>query len=232
MKCLIVDDQKAFHLIIGNLIGLDPSLTLIGSYVDAFMAHKVIVEEEIDLLFLDIEMPGMNGIELAKIIQDKGPMVIFTTSQTEYALEAFNLNVIDYLIKPIEPSRFLKAVEKAKKVAKTKDLVMSSENDEFVFIRDSYTIRRIKIADILYLEASVNYVNIHLSSGQSYSIHSSITSLEEKLPKNLFFRVHRSFIVNLGKVDTIEGKTLVVNGHMVPIADAYRTALNRRMPIL
>jgi two-component system LytT family response regulator len=232
MRCLIVDDQKAFHLIIANLMELDPSLTLIDSYTDAFQAHRAILDQQIDLLFLDIEMPGMNGIELAKILQDKGPMVIFMTSKIQHAIEAFDLNVIDYLTKPIEPGRFLKAIEKAKKVIRTKDLMLPGQNDEFVFIRDSYTIRRIKVADILYLEASVNYVNIHLSTAQRYSIHSSITSLEEKLPKHLFFRVHRSFIVNLSKIDTIEGKTLVLGNHLIPIADAYRNTLNRRMPML
>lgn len=232
MKCIVVDDQKPFHLILANLIAMDPVLELVGSYVDAFEAHQVMLKQEVDLLFLDIEMPGLNGLELAKIMEGKGPLVIFTTSNPDYALEAFNLNVIDYLLKPIEPTRFLKAVEKAKGIIESKDMAVANENDGFVFIRDSYTIKRIQLDEILYLEANANYVDIYLTSKRMYSIHTAISSLEQKLPSSLFFKVHRSFIVNLGKVDAIEGKTLMIENKIIPIADAYRTALNKRMLIL
>lgn len=232
MKCLIVDDQKAYHLILANLIKLNPVLDLVGSYLDPLEAHKVILDQEIDIIFLDIEMPGMNGIELARILEGKRPLIIFTTSQAEYAVTAFDLNVVDYLVKPIEPSRFLKAVEKARGILDNKSPVFTNESDAFLFIRDSYTIKRIKTDDILYLEANVNYVNIHMSSKMTYSIHTSISALEQKLPHKIFFRVHRSFIVNLSKVDVMEGKTLIIENKMVPIADTYRAPLNKRMQIL
>ncbi len=234
MRCLIIDDQKAFHIILANLIALEPSLNLVGSYADPLAAHQAIQQNDVDLLFLDIEMPGMTGLQLAKILDGKGPLIIFTTSRADYAVEAFNLNVIDYLLKPIEPDRFLKAVEKAIKVIKNKDLTVANDNekDDFVFIRDSYTIKRIKTDDILYLEANANYVDIYLASKQTYSIHTTIASLAQKLPKKTFFKVHRSFIVNLSKIDMMEGKNLVIDGKIIPIADAYKTALNERMLIL
>lgn len=234
MKCLIIDDQEIYHLILANLMALEPSLTLIGSYLDPLEAHRAIQQNDIDLLLLDIEMPEMNGIQLAKILGDKGPLIIFITSRADYAVEAFNLNVVDYLVKPIEPDRFLKSIEKAKNILKSKDLIVANESgkDGFVFIRDSYTIKRIKIDDILYFEANRSYVEIHMSSNHIYSIHSSITSLEQKLPPSFFLRVHRSYIVNLGKIDKMEGKTLIINEETVPIADAYKANLNERMIIL
>jgi two-component system LytT family response regulator len=231
MNCLIVDDQKVFRAVLKKLINLDASLTLIGECTDATEAHHKILNHQIDILFLDIEMPGISGMELAKILEGKRPMIIFTTSRPEYAAEAFDLNVVDFLVKPIVPTRFLRAVEKAREIFKGKDLTASHKDDGFVFIRDSNVVKRLKVDDILYLEAQGDYVRIYLAD-HGHTIHSSLKSVEQKLPAHIFLRVHRSFIINLGKVDTIEGGTLIINRHMVPVSDAYRPALNKRMQIL
>jgi two-component system LytT family response regulator len=232
MNCLIVDDQKIFRVIVKKMIDLDPSLTLVKECTNAMEAYQEINAQPIDLLFLDIEMPGMNGMELAKILQDKRPLIIFITSKFEHALEAFDLNVVDFLVKPIEPSRFLKAVEKAKELFKSKKSISNgSPQDRFVFIRDSSVIRKLRLDDILYLEAKDNYVRIYLPQ-KTFSIHSSLKSIEDKLPKDIFLRVHRSFIINLGKVDTMEGGTLFINKMVVPVSDAYRSALNKHMEFL
>jgi two-component system LytT family response regulator len=231
MNCLIVDDQKIFRAVLKKLINLDPSLTLIGECADATEAHTEILNNQIDLLFLDIEMPGISGIELAKILEGKRPMIIFTTSRPEYAAEAFDLNVVDFLVKPITPARFLRAAEKAREIFKSKDLTVSNKDDGFVFIRDSNIVKRLKVDDILYMEAQGDYVRIYLAD-HSYAIHSSLKSVEQKLPPGIFLRVHRSFIINLSKIDAMEGGTLVINHNMVPVSDAYRTVLNKRMQVL
>lgn len=231
MNCLIVDDNIIDLGILKKMISLEPSLRVVGECFDAIEAYSQIQLNDIEILFLDIEMPDMSGIDLLKSLGDKRPMVIFTTSTVDYAAEAFDLNVVDFLIKPVSPARFLRAVEKAKKVLLTKSLALVGEEDEFVFIRDSNVVRRVKVSDILYMEARGDYVRINLTD-QTYFIHSSLKSVEEKLSKNIFLRVHRSFIINVSKIDTIEGGTLIVNQNMVPVSDAYRAILYKRMQIL
>lgn len=231
MNCLIVEDQKIFRTVIKRLIDLDNTLTLVGECEDAIDAHQKIKDLNVDLIFLDIHMPGVNGMELAKILEGKQPLIIFITSLAEHALEAFDLSVVDFLLKPISPARFLKAVEKAKKSFKKNQITMGGQFEDFTFIRDSNIVRRLKIKDILYFESTGDYVKIRLINGD-YCIHSSLKIIEQKLPRHLFLRVHRSFIVNLSKIDGAEGKTLVVSHHLIPVSDAYRANLNKYMQFL
>jgi two-component system LytT family response regulator len=231
MNCLVVDDNIIALTVMKKLISMASGLTVVGECADALTAYEQLQTNTVDLLFLDIEMPDMSGIDLVKSLGDKRPMVIFTTSTTDYAAEAFDLNVVDFLIKPVTPARFLIAVEKAKRMLVTKSLNQTDKDDEFVFIRDSNIVRRLKVNDILYMEAKGDYVRINIADGD-YSIHSSLKSVEEKLSKNIFVRVHRSFIVNVSKIDTIEGGTLIVNRKIVPVSDAYRSGLYKRMQIL
>lgn len=231
MNCLVVDDNIIALTVLKKLISMAPDLTIVGECFDAVEAYQLLQQTEVELVFLDIEMPGMSGIELVKSMGEKRPMVIFTTSSMDYAAEAFDLNVVDFLIKPITPARFLLAVEKAKRILMTKSLAVVDKEDEFVFIRDSNVVRRIKVSDILYMEARGDYVRINIAD-HTYSIHSSLKSVEEKLSKNTFVRVHRSFIINISKIDTIEGGTLIVSRNLVPVSDAYRNVLYKRMQIL
>lgn len=231
MNCLIVDDNTIALAVLKKLISMEPTLKVVGECFDAVEAYKQMQLMEIDILFLDIEMPDMSGIELVKSLGDKRPMVIFTTATTGYAAEAFDLNVVDFLIKPVHPARFLQAVEKAKRMLLTKGIAVVDKEDEFIFIRDSNVVRRVKVSDILYMEARGDYVRINMTD-HTYSIHSSLKSVEEKLSKNTFLRVHRSFIINVSRIDTIEGGTLIVHRNMVPVSDAYRANLYKRMQIL
>ncbi|MEJ2884065.1 LytR/AlgR family response regulator transcription factor [Pedobacter sp. GR22-6] len=231
MNCLIVDDDSLARTALKQMLSMDPQLQLLGECADALEGYKEIMVNQIDVLFLDIEMPGMSGIELVKILAGKRPMVIFTTATTNYAAEAFDLNVVDFLIKPLVPARFLQAVEKAKHILKTKNLSISNKEDEFIFIRDSNVVRRLKVSDILFMEAMGDYVKIYVPD-HVYSIHSSLKAVEQKLSQSIFLRVHRSFIVNVSKIDTLEGGTLIINKLLVPVSDAYRSALNKRMQIL
>ncbi|MNV44785.1 Transcriptional regulatory protein YehT [compost metagenome] len=232
MNCLIVDDNKIARTTLKQLISLDSSLVLIDECTNATEAYVKILEHSIELLFLDIEMPGMTGMELAKSLGQKRPLIIFTTSNRDYAADAFDLDVIDFITKPVTAVRFLQSIEKVREFVKVRNLSPDTLIEEdFIFIRDSNTVRRLELDNILYLEAKGDYVKIYVP-GNSYQIHSTLKSVEDKLPPNVFLRVHRSFIVNISKIDTLEGGTLIVNKNLVPVSDAYRATLNKRMQIL
>ncbi|GGI28647.1 LytR/AlgR family response regulator transcription factor [Pedobacter mendelii] len=231
MNCLIVDDDKLFRIVFKRLMDLDSTLILIGECEDATVAYQKIIDLKVDLIFLDINMPGMSGLELAGILEKKSPLIIFTTCLAEHALEAFDLNAVDYLLKPISPSRFLKGIQKAKETLHKNQINPHGQRAEFIFIRDSNIVHRLNFGDILYLESTGDYVKIRMANSYRV-IHSSLKAIEEKLPQHIFVRVHRSFIVNLCKVDSTEGKTLLVNRHLIPVSDTYRANLNRYMRFL
>lgn len=230
MNCLIVDDNRISRTELKGMIELDRSLILVGECSDAFEARKELLNNKIDVLFLDIGMPRMNGMELAESLKGNQPAIIFTTSMPEYAVDAFNLNVVDFLVKPISASRFLKAVEKARGLIKLIGQTENSKNEEFIFVRDSNILKRLNISDILYLEAKGDHVKFYLSD-KIYSIHSTLTSFEQKLSPDIFFRVHRSFIVNINKISTIEGGTLIIDRYMIPVSNRFRAALFKRLQI-
>ena len=231
MNYLIVDDNKIARTTMKQLASQVKDLELIGDCESAIEAYKQISEKNIDLLLLDIEMPGMSGIELVKNLGHKKPLIIFTTYKKSYAAEAFDLNVADYLVKPITPIRFLQAVEKAKELAESKTEEMKISEDEFIFIRDSLIVRRLKVDDILFAEAMGDYVKLYMPK-KIYAIHTTLKAIEEKLPSSKFLRVHRSFVVAINKIDTIQDGALIINDRPVPVADSYRAVLNKRMNIL
>jgi DNA-binding LytR/AlgR family response regulator len=231
MNCLVVDDNIIARTTLKQLVKQDKDLLLVGECDNAMEAYRRIIEEPVDLLLLDIEMEGMTGIELVKSLGDRHPIIIFTTSKKEYAAEAFELNVADYITKPVTPARFLQAIEKAREILRSRRQELKVENDAFLFIRDSNIVRRLKMEEILYAEAMGDYVKLYTTE-KFYSVHSSLKEVETKLPESKFQRVHRSFIVQVGKIDTIEGGTLIINRKMVPVADTYRAALNKRLRIL
>jgi DNA-binding LytR/AlgR family response regulator len=231
MNCLIIDDNVVARGAMKQLVRQDKDLILLGECENAVEAYQKIMNEPVDLLLLDIEMDSMTGIELAKSLGTKNPIIIFVTGHRGYAIEAFELNVADYITKPVTPVRFLQAIEKAKEIYRSRTQEVKMDDESFVFIRDSNVVRRIRIDDILFAEAMGDYVKIY-TLDHFYSIHSSLRQVESKLPGAKFLRVHRSFIIQVGKIDTIEGGTLIINRKTVPVADAYRAALNKRLNIL
>ncbi|GGM94329.1 DNA-binding response regulator [Dyadobacter beijingensis] len=231
MNCLVIDDNIIARTTLKQLVKQDKELVLAGECDNAMDAYRRIIDEPVDLLLLDIEMEGMTGIELVRSLGTRHPVIIFTTSKKEYAAEAFELNVADYITKPVTPARFLQAIEKAKEIFRSKKQEVKAEDDSFLFIRDSNIVRRLKIEDILYAEAMGDYVKLY-TADKFFSVHSSLKEVESKLPESRFLRVHRSFIIQVGKIDTIEGGTLIINRKMVPVADTYRAALNRRLNVL
>jgi len=231
MNCLIVDDNKIARTTMKQLASQVKDLVVSGECSTAMEAYNLLLEQPVDLLLLDIEMPGMTGLELTKNLGQKRPVIIFTTSRKEYAVEAFELNVADYIVKPVTPARFIQAIDRARDVLASNAEQVKMEDDEFIFIRDSNIVRRLKVDDILYAEAMGDYVKLY-SAGKFYAIHSTLKAVEERLPAGKFFRVHRSYIVALNKIDTIQDGAIMINGKPLPVADAYRASLNKRMNIL
>jgi DNA-binding LytR/AlgR family response regulator len=231
MNCLIIDDNKLARTAMKQLANHVDQLHVAGECASAIEAYNILQKEKIDLLLLDIEMPGMNGIELTRNMGKKGPVIIFTTAKKDYAVEAFELHVADYLIKPVTPSRFLQAIERAKEVIQAASNELHDTDNEFVFIRDSGILKRIKLDDILYLEAMGDYVKLHTAQ-KFHAVHSTLKAIEERLPDTKFMRVHRSYIVALDKIEAIQDGAIIIAKNAVPVADAYRAALNGKLNLL
>jgi DNA-binding LytR/AlgR family response regulator len=176
-------------------------------------------------------MPGMSGLELTQNLGDKRPVIIFITSKREYAADAFDLNVVDYIIKPVTTARFMQAIDKAREILESNREEINVKEDEFIFIRDSNVVRRLKLEGILYAEAMGDYVKLHTPE-RFYAIHTTLKAVEDRLPSSRFQRVHRSYLVAVDKIDTLDGGALIVGGRPLPVADAFRAALNKRMNIL
>lgn len=231
MKVLIVDDNVIGRTTLKQLASRVSDLEIVGECSSAMEAYNEINKQSIDLLLLDIEMPEMSGLELTRNLHDKNLLIIFITSKKDYAVEAFELNVVDYIVKPIMPARFVQAIDKARQILENSHVELRLDDNEFVFIRDSNIIRRLKVDDILFAEAMGDFVKLHTSS-KFFAVHTTLKSVEDRLPVSKFIRVHRSYIVAINKIDTIQDGALVINGKPVPVADSYRMALNARMNIL
>jgi len=230
MKALIVDDNDIARTTLAHLAKQVPNLIIEKEYSNAIEAYNHLQSNPVDLIFLDIEMPEMTGIELTKNLSGKDTIIIFTTSNKEYALEAFELNIADYILKPLTPARFLQAVSKAQAIFDSRKENVEITKDEFLFVRDSNITRRLKLDDIFYAEAMGDYVKFYTRE-KMFAIHGKMKTAEERLPKDHFIRVHRSYIVSVGKIDTLQDGGIMINGKFIPVADAYRKALNTRMNV-
>jgi len=228
MTSLIIDDNPIARSTLSHLASQVVGLKVIHEYCNAMDAYNHLQTEAIDLLFLDIEMPEMTGIELMRNLADKNTVIIFTTSKTEYAIDAFELNVADYLVKPIVPVKFVQAVKKAQEMISAKKEKVQLKDDNFIFVRDSAIIRKLNLDDILYAEAMGDYIKFN-TANKEYAIHSTMKAAEEKLPSSRFARIHRSYIIAIDKIDTLQEGGLVINGKFLPVADAYRKQLNSRL---
>ncbi|MEO8962151.1 MAG: LytTR family DNA-binding domain-containing protein [Ginsengibacter sp.] len=231
MKALIIDDNIIARTTLKHLASKIQDLEVAGECANAMEAYNELNKQTIDLLLLDIEMPEISGVELTKNLVNKRPLIIFITSKKDYAVEAFELNVVDYLVKPITPARFIQAIDKARELFESSHEEVKINNEEFIFIRDSNIIRRLKVDDILIVEAMGDFVKLHTIS-RFFAIHSTLKSVEERLPTEKFIRVHRSYIIAINKIDTIQDGVLILNGKPVPVADTYRALLNKKMNII
>jgi len=214
-----------------QLVSQVQNLELVAECSNAMEAYNQLANNGIDLLFLDIEMPEMSGIDLIKKLGAKKPLIIFTTAKTDYAAEAFELNVVDYLVKPITQPRLVQAVEKAQEALDSNKQEVKVEEQGFVFVKDNGMLKRISIEDILFLEAMGDYVKVH-TAPKFHVVHATLKSIEEKLPASKFLRVHRSYIVAINKIDFIQEGTISIGKTSIPVADTHKANLNKRLNLL
>lgn len=230
IRTIAIDDEPLALQLVTSYVEKTPILELKGAFDNPIDAMEFLDQNEVDLIFLDIEMPDLNGLEFTRILTNK-PKIIFTTAYEKYALQGFKLDAIDYLLKPFSYEEFYKAAEKSKKqigyerADKKGDEVDS--NNEFLFLKSEYKIRRINFNDIIYIEGLKDYVKVFLKNeAKPIMSLSSLKALEAKLPETKFMRVHRSFIVNLEKIDTIERSRIVFGKVYIPVSEQYKEAFN------
>ena len=215
IKCLIVDDEELARGLIKTYVDKLDFLELVADLENPLEAISIIKEHDVELLFLDIQMPEIKGTDFAKLLPET-VQVIFTTAYSEYAIEGFDLNALDYLLKPITFERFLTAVNKVKPKEKTSSIVTSNS----ITVKSGYDLHKLKYDDILYIESDSEYVIYHTINSKIMS-NQSLTKLEKILPSELFMRVHRSFIINRKKVSALKSKDLVINTVKIPVSARY-----------
>ena len=213
LKCLVVDDEELARILLKTYIQKMDNLALIGMTENPLEALELLDNQEVDLLFLDILMPELSGIEMAKLINPK-TRIIFTTAYSEYAMTGFDLNVLDYLLKPITFERFQQAIEKAK------DYFQISNQGETLIIKSGYDLHKIRLDEILFIEGSSEYVTFHTSEKRIMS-YQTLKSLELSLPNQQFMRVHRSYIINKIKVNALKNKELLIGNFKIPVSETY-----------
>jgi len=225
-KCLIIDDEElALDLLESYIIQIE-TLELVGKCKSAVEAYNFLQKHKIDLLFLDIQMPMLTGIEFLKNIPNQ-PKVIITTAYSEYAVEAFDLNVVDYLLKPISFDRFLKALNKLQPPSNTLISNISSDiqntyDDAFIYLKEDKIMAKVLLKEILYIESLKNYVKVKTVSREIIT-YKTISSMEEKLPANKFIRVHRSYIVAIDKIDAFSTAQIKIGNLEIPIGRNYKS---------
>lgn len=239
LNCIAVDDEPLALGLVCKFIEQTPFLNLVGRYSGAVDALKAIHQQKIDLIFLDIQMPDLNGIELARVL-DKGidkPRIIFTTAYNQFALEGYKVDALDYLLKPFNYEEFLRAAQKAlsyhellNKPAVAAPATTESEHadDNYLFLKVEYQLVRIALDDILYIEGLKDYVKVHLKNVDKAVLSlTSLKALEEKLPSKRFMRVHRSFIVSLDKITSMTKNSVQIGKMTIAVGDQYKDAFSQ-----
>ncbi len=220
LKCVIVDDEELARELLKTYVGNTEHLQLAAMFESPLEAMSFLKKEAVDLLFLDIQMPDLKGTDLATLVP-KETRIIFTTAYSEYALQGFELNALDYLVKPITFKRFLSAINKLpqEKIVETDHLI----------IKSGYDLHKVLFNDIIYIESDSEYVVYHIQNGKKLMANQSLTKLEKTLPSSMFMRVHRSYIVNKQKVTGLKGRDLAVDTFEVPVSDSYIEQLKNEL---
>lgn len=217
MRCLIIDDEPSAREILEKYVEDTPELHLLGICKNAIEARTLIKEQEIELIFLDVNMPRLSGIEFLKSLNTI-PKVILTTAYSEYALEGYELDVIDYLLKPFSFERFLKAVDKASGQVQKKTL-----QENFITVKADGKLYRLGTEEIIFAESQGDYITVHTAE-KKLTFHQTLKDFYGQLPEVLFSRVHKSYIVSLSKIDYLEGNMIKMGSHKVPVGKAYKEA--------
>ncbi len=220
INCLVVDDEPIARKGMLEHIRQVDFLNCVAECRSALEATQWLQTKKIDLIYLDIQMPKLTGIDFLKNLQNP-PLIVFTTAYPEYAIEGFELDVLDYLLKPISFSRFYKASAKAYDYLSLKTKYDITQVDDFFFIKCNQKIEKIKVADVLYIEGMSNYVIVHTAQ-KKYVTYLTFKAIEEQLPQNVFIRIHKSFLVSLNAVKTIDGNELKLENISLPISKNYK----------
>lgn len=226
LKCLIVDDEELAIKVLQKYIATVPTLELTGSCDNAMQAISFLHNHKVDLLFLDINMPEMSGLEMLKTLNDP-PRVILTTAHSEYALESYEYGVVDYLLKPIKLERFIKAINTVAGLYNIKP-ADREESPKFIFIKEEHITHKVDCTDILYVEAYGNYLKIY-TKDKTYVQRETMNNIQKRLPDDLFIRVHKSYIINLSQLTKISGNVLFINSVEIPLGSIYKLALQQRI---
>lgn len=222
MKCIIIDDEPLAREGMKMNISEMPQLKLLGVFENAVKANEFLKTHNVDLMFLDIEMPGVTGLEFIKSLKNP-PLVILTTAYPQYAVEAYELDVLDYLVKPIKLERFAKAIAKAEeylKLAEDKNVVDKIE-DDFIFIKSERKYVKINFEEIYFVEGLKDYVIVHAVHGK-YMTAMNVKTIHQKLPEEIFYRTSKSFIININHIDNIESGYVNIKDNKIPIGRSYR----------
>lgn len=222
IKCVIIDDEPLAIKVVENHLKEFQNFEIINTFNNPLEAIPLLEKGDINVLFLDINMPKMNGLDFAKTLNSKTKIII-TTAYREYAVESFDLNVLDYLVKPIPFNRFLKTINKiTQQIYLQKGMIKEEEsgNDSFIFLKVDKKLVKIMFEQILYIESLKDYIKVFTTT-DSYLVHKSLTSITEELPENNFIRIHRSFAIAIDKVKSIEGNLVEIGTTKIPIGRKY-----------
>ncbi len=232
MDCIVVDDNKLARTAIKQLITQVDFLQLKHECSSSLEAFNFLKTNDVDLVFLDVEMPGMTGIELIKNL-DKRPIIILVTAKKNYAVEAFELSVADYIIKPVSLSRFTRAVAKAKELFDDKSKKAKDEDPEkdYIFILSNSILTKVKSNGIIYVEAHDGKVNIQ-TADKRHTVNTTLNSFEEKLPLNKFYRLHNDYLVAIDRIDNVEENTAHVGRHNLPISEQFKPGLLQKLNLV
>lgn len=223
-KCIIVDDEEPARLLLNDYCDKINDLEVVGLYKSPLLAMDGLANNDIDILLLDINMPDISGIDFLKSLSVK-PQVILTTAYRDYAVEGFELEVSDYLLKPIEFHRFLKAINKVKQsLTKPKNAIITSEElTGNIQLKSNKKLYKIDFKDILYIQSHSEYVMYHTKSNGKLIVYGTMKSIEKDLPESYFYRIHRSFIVNKNAIKFVEGNQIVLENDKLPIGESYKS---------
>ncbi|MCQ2231153.1 MAG: LytTR family DNA-binding domain-containing protein [Paludibacteraceae bacterium] len=226
IRTLIIDDEFPARKLLSEYVSKVPNLQLCGTCENAIKAMEVMRTEPIDLILSDIQMPDLSGLELVKSMKEK-PLVIFTTAYAEYAIDSYELEAVDYLLKPISFPRFLQAINKVteRMKAKRKETVPESTERGFFMVKADYKLYKIDYDNLLYVEGQSEYVTFHMKDKRRITAYYSLKKLEEELPANDFMRIHKSYIVSLSNIESVEGNMVSINGQKLAIGKNYKDAL-------
>ena len=230
MRCMIIDDEPLAAKLIAAYIEKMDELEMTAMFHNPLKALSYLQENEVDLIFLDIQMPELSGIQFAKIISDK-TKIIFTTAYPDYAIEGFELNAVDYLMKPINLERFIKSVNRIKEQfqeTKQQKTTNSESTSDYIFVKTEYRHQKIKFEDILYFKGYGDYVAIYKLDEKILTLQ-NLKHFEQVLPSQKFMRIHKSYIIALDKIDFIEKNRVVIDKEYIPVSNSYQQELKEKL---